>query len=210
MAVVTITRQYGAGGSEVARRVARALHWTLIDNEFVADVAARAGVPAEEVAAHEERVPSLMERLGRALAVSSPEVFVPAASAGGEPDEEQMVRMTERVIAEAAAQGRVVLVGRGAPAYLAKEREKDALHAFVVAPRDVRIRVLMERLGIGEKEAATRLDGTDAARDRYSERYYGMRRPDPANYHLVLNTALLGYDGAADLIVQAARRLGWE
>ena len=80
MAYVTVSRQYGAGGSEVARRVAEQLGWTVVDNEFVGAVATRAGVPVEEVAAHEERVPSLMARLARALAVSSPETFVPLAA----------------------------------------------------------------------------------------------------------------------------------
>src|SRR2546422_11326762 len=78
--IITITRQYGSGGSAVAKRAADALGWTLIDNEFVEEVARRAGLPAEEVAQHEERAPGLLERLARTLAVSSPELFITAAS----------------------------------------------------------------------------------------------------------------------------------
>jgi len=81
MAVITITRQYGAGGSLVAQLVAERLGWTVIDNEFISEVARRAGLPAEEVAAREERAPSMIERLAAALAVSAPEMFVPDASA---------------------------------------------------------------------------------------------------------------------------------
>jgi len=208
MAVVTVTRQYGAGGSEVARRVAERLGWTVIDNEFVDAVAAQVGWPAEAVAAHEERVPSLIMRLAAALAVSSPEVFVPAAATVGEPDEATMVAVTERVIHEAAGHGHVVLVGRGAQACLAGTREREALHVYVVAPREVRVRVARERLGSSEADAAHAVDTTDADRDRYVQRHYHRRRQDAANYHLVVNTALLGYDGAADLVVAAARRQG--
>ena len=209
MAVLTITRQYGAGGSLVARRVAEGLGWTVIDNEFVGEVAKRAGLPAETVAAREERAPSLLERLSRTLAASAPEMFVPAATEAGEPDEEAMLRTTERVIAEAAAHGRVVLVGRGAPAYLATAREApEALHAYVVAPRDVRIRTIMSRLGIPEDEAGKTVHDIDAARERYLEQHYGRRRDDASNYHVVVNTAWLGYDGAAGLIVDLARRRG--
>jgi cytidylate kinase len=208
MAIVTISRKYGAGGSEVGRRVAELLGWTVIDNEFVSAVATQAGLPAEAVAAHEERVPSLIIRLGRALASSSPEMFVPGA-APTEPEEERLVAVTERVIQEAAAHGRVVLVGRGGQALLAGTPELEALHVFVTAPRDARVRVVMERLGLPEVEAARTVDTTDADRDRYVQRYYRRRRDDPANYHLVVNTALLGYDGAADLVVAAALRRGW-
>jgi len=209
MAYVTVSRQYGAGGSEVARRVAEQLGWTVVDNEFVDAVAARAGVPVEAVAAHEERVPSLLARLARALAVSSPETFVPLAATGGEPDEATLVAVTERVIREAAAGGRVVLVGRGAQALLSAAVEQEALHVYVTAPRAERVRVIAERLGLPEAEAARTVDTTDADRDRYVQRHYRRRRADPANYHLVVNTALLGYDGAADLVVAAAHRRGW-
>lgn len=209
MAVVTITRQYGAGGSQVARLVADALGWTVIDNEFVGQVAQRAGLPVEEVAAREERAPSLMQRLVRALATASPEVFVPDAPVEGESHEAAIVRQAERVIAEAAAHGRVVLVGRGAQAYLARARQEDALHAMVVAPREVRIRTVMERLHLEARRAEAAMDATDADRDRYVQRHYGRRRQDPANYHLVLNTGWLGCDGAAELVVEAVRRRGW-
>jgi CMP/dCMP kinase len=209
MAVITITRQYGAGGSLVAQRVAEGLGWTVIDNEFVGAVAKRAGLPPETVAAREERAPSLLERLSRTLAVSAPEMFVPAAPASEEPDEEALLRITERIIAEATGHGRVVLVGRGATAYLATAPEAaQALHAYVVAPRDVRIRTVMERLHIGEPEAGKTVDDIDGARERYLERYYGRRRDDAANYHVVVNTAWLGYDGAAGLIAELARKRG--
>jgi len=209
MAVITITRQYGAGGSAVAKLVAAALDWTLIDNQFVEDVAKRAGLPVAAVAAREERAPSLMERLVRALATASPETFVPAAAEGDESDEETLVQMAERVIAEAAAHGRAVMVGRGAQAVLARSSARDALHAYIVAPREVRLREVMAREGLGEQDSAHLLDTTDAARDRYVERNYGLQRQDPSRYHLVLNTGFLGHDGAADLIVSAARRHGW-
>ncbi len=159
MSVVTITRQYGAGGSAVARRIADSLGWTLIDNEFVQQVAARAHLPVATVAAQEERVPSLMQRVVRTLASGSPEAFVAPGGAGpataaatdDEPTEEQIVRVTERVIAEAAQHGRVVLVGRGAQAVLASASPDAALHVYVVAPRDARVRTVMQRLEVHER-----------------------------------------------------------
>ncbi|MFQ6047485.1 MAG: AAA family ATPase, partial [Gemmatimonadales bacterium] len=63
---MTISRQFGAGGSAIAQLVAQRLVWPLIDNEFINRVADRAGLSPEEVAQHEERVPGLVERLAQA------------------------------------------------------------------------------------------------------------------------------------------------
>jgi len=206
--VITVTRQYASGGSDVARLVAGRLDWTVIDNEFIDEVARRAGLPVEEVAQREERAPGLLERLARTLALASPEMFMATASASRvEQDEATIVQVTERVIAEAAAQGRVVLVGRGAQALLSQR--PDALHVYVVAPKPWRVKQAIERLGVDPANADKVVDDTDHRRDQYVKTYYGRHRQDVANYDLVLNTEKLGLDGAATVIVSEAKRRRW-
>jgi cytidylate kinase len=207
--LITISRQYGAGGSEVARRVAAALGWRVVDNELIEEVAARAGIPADQVAERDERAPSFVERLARTLAASTPELFPPSVPGGTLPklQEVDLVRMTESVVAEAAAKGRLVLVGRAAPAVLAQER--DGLHVKLVAPRPYRIQAAAERLGVDLQKAATVVDESDSTRDRYHRQYYHRDWNDPVNYHLVLNTGALGLDSATSVIVSEARRRGW-
>src|SRR6266487_1990126 len=200
--VITITRQYASGGSDVARLVAVGLAWTVIDNEFVDQVAQRAGLPVEEGA------PGLLERLARTLAVASPEMFISSATAPRvEQDEATIVKMTERVIAEAAAHGRIVLVGRGAQAVLAQR--PDALHVYVVAPKPWRMKLAVERLGVDPASAAQVVDETDRQRDQYVKTYYGRHRQDVVNYDIVLNNEKMGIDGAAAVIVAEARRRRW-
>lgn len=207
MAVITISRQYASGGSDIARRVADRLGWTLIDNEFVDRVSDLAGMSREEVERHEERIPGLMERLARALAISSPEVFAatgeaPAAVA----TEETLVATTERVIQEAVQHGDVVMVGRGAQACLADH--ENSLHVYIVAPREARVRAAMERLAIDRREAERSVDEIDAGRKRYVKTHYDREWTHPANYHLCLNSDALGYDGCAEVIVAAGRVRG--
>lgn len=206
--LITIARQYGAGGSEVAQRVAATLGWRVVDNDLVEQVAARAGLPAEEVARLDERGPSFIERLARSLVAATPELFSPggAATRGAMPEfqEADLVRITETVVAEIAAQGNVVFVGRATPAVLATER--DALHVRVVAPRNYRTEVIARRLGCTSAEAAKAVDETDARRARYYRQYYGRDWEEASNYHLVLNTAALGLDGAAEVIVRCVTR----
>src|SRR3989449_9959011 len=85
--VITITRQYASGGSEVARLVAAELRWGVVDNEFVDEVARRAGLPPDAVAQRDERAPGLLERLARTLAAGAPRLVIatpraPPAEAG--------------------------------------------------------------------------------------------------------------------------------
>ncbi len=202
--IITISRQYGAGGSEVARQVAAALGWRLVDNEMIDRVSERAGVPAEEVSRKEERAPGFLERLTRTLARAVPELFPRPAETVPEPEEAALVRVTERVVAELAAEGNVVVVGRGAAAVL--RLREDALHVKVVAPRPFRIRAAMTRYGLDETGALRALTESDADRTRYHRQYYGRDWNDPVHYHLVLNTDGLGYSGAADVVVGVVRR----
>jgi cytidylate kinase len=207
--LITISRQYGAGGSEVAARVARALDWRLVDNELIERVAARAGLAPEDVAQLEERVSTFIERLARTLVAATPELVVPPEAGGtaSSLSDDDLVRVTELVVEEVAAEGKVVLVGRAAPAVLARER--DAIHLKVVAPREWRVRAAAERLGVSMAEAATVTDETDKMRARYHRQHYQRDWSDPVNYHMVLNTAALGLDGAAEVVVARARALGW-
>src|SRR5690348_3403875 len=206
--VITVTRQYASGGSDVARLVAAQLEWDVIDNEFVAAVARRAGLPPDEVAQREERAPGLLERIARTLAAASPELFVASATIPAvEQDEATIVQVTERVIAEAAAHGRMVLVGRGAQAVLAQR--PDALHVYVVAPKPWRMRLAVERLGADPRTVEQTLEDVDRRRDRYVHANYGRVRQDPAIYDLVVNAERLGIDGAAALVVAEAKRRGW-
>ncbi len=207
--VITITRQYASGGSDVARLVASQLEWTVVDNEFMDEVARRAGLPVEEVAQREERAPGLLERLARTLALASPEMFMATASASRvEQDEATIVQVTERVIAEAAAHGRIVLVGRGAQAVLA--RRPDALHVYVVASKPWRRQLAVERLGVDPARAEQVVDETDRQRDQYVKTYYKRQRHDFVNYDLVVNSERLGLDGAAAVVAAEAKRRGWK
>lgn len=206
--LITISRQYGAGGSTVARILARKLGWTLVDNELVDRVAARAGLSPAEVAEQEEKAPGVLERLVLALAASSSELLTPASAQALKPIEEpRLVEITEKVVAEVAAEGKVVLVGRAATAVLAGAH--DAIHVRLVAPKPHRIDVVMKRLGVDAKAAEEAIDKIDANRARYHREYYRREWHDAANYHLILNTGVLGYEAAADLAVARARQLGW-
>jgi cytidylate kinase len=205
--LITISRQYGAGGSEVARLVADQLGWSVVDNEIVDRVARRAGLTPEAVAEQDERVPGFVERLGRALAASSQEYAVPELGVAVRAEEPSLVRLTELVVQEVAAEGKAVLVGRAAPAVLGTAI--GALHVKLIAPREFRIQLAQNMERLDARAAEKLMDQTDAQRARYHREHYGRDWDDPSHFHLVLNTGLLGLGGAAEVIVARARALGW-
>ena len=203
MPLVTVSRQYGSGGSEVAEKVAHALGWQLWDNALVDEVARRLGVSTEEVSAREERVPSLPERIASALALGMPEVMPTVADLAAQPSEERIVAVTKRVIEEAVHAGPAVLVGRGAQCMLAERA--DALHAYCYAPVESLASYVVTNLAVPAEDARRVVIERNQQREQYVKRHWKRDWRDPANYHICVKTGWLGLDGAAELIVQLAR-----
>jgi cytidylate kinase len=207
MPVITVSRMFGSGGSEVAERVAAALGYALLDNAFVERVASESGVPPAEIEAREERLPSLAERLADVLTFGSPEVVTTVTSASLPITEERLLEVTRHVIDQAVAQGPVVLVGRGAQQYLAAR--DDALHVFCCAPRDALIARIMDREHVSRERAARLVDETNRHREQYVRRLWHRDWQAASNYHLCVNTGWLGIDGSVAMVTAAARaRLG--
>ena len=202
MPTLTISRLYGSGGSEVAALVAKQLGWSLLDNAVVDAVAARMGLTVAEVRDREERVPYLVERLTSAMAMGSQEWASPIAEAK-RPTDEQLIEVTRHIIEEAIARGPLVVVGRGTQEMLA-ERE-DTLHVFCYAPRKALIARTMKREGLTAEEAARLVDSTNKERDQWVRLHWERDRRAHENYDLSVNTERLGIEGAADLVVFAAR-----
>jgi cytidylate kinase len=204
MPVITISRMYGSGGSEVAERVALALGWSLFDNAMIDAVAERSGLTRAEVSAQDERVPSMAERVAAALSLASPEMMPPVPSGPMETTEERIVAVTRRVIEEAVQIGPAVFVGRGAQCLLAER--SDALHVFCFAPRSTLRAYEMQKSSVGSAEADRRVADINKQREQYVKRHWNRNWLAHENYHLCVNTGWLGIDGAADLVVEAARR----
>lgn len=203
--IITLSRQMGAGGSEVARNVALALEWRLVDNELIDQVAVRSGLSPERVAEREEQAPGFVERLIRTLTRAAPEILSGPDGPDPELEEARLVKITESLVAEVAREGRVVLVGRAAPAVL--KDDQNALNVKVVAPKDFRVAVVAARETVSEDEARYRVEQSDTNRALYHRQYYGRDWNDASLYHLVLNTAALGVESVVDTIVGRAKRL---
>lgn len=187
----------------MAALVAAELGWALLDNAVVDAVAARLGATPAQIAAREERVPSLVERLTDAMALGSQDWITPFIATKRRPTDEQLIEVTRHIVEEAIAAGPVVVVGRGAQAMLAERA--DALHVFCDAPRAALIERVMKREGLEREEATRLVDETNAQREQWVARHWKRNWRAADNYHLSVNTAWLGVRGAADVVVAVAR-----
>lgn len=200
MRAVTISREYGSGGGEIAARLAKHLGWQLIDHEIVVRVAQEWQVHESVVSEHDEHGESTLSRILSSLRMFQPvsSVDVPVLPETAALDYQASLR---RVVEAAVAAGQVVIVGRGSQKLLANRR--DTLHARIVASMEGRITYVMEREGLDRNAARARIQLKDRDRTRYLEGIY-HQSPASANlYDLVVNTDILSLDDAVALLAHA-------
>lgn len=203
MPAITITRLFGSGGSEVARRIADVLGWRLVDGAFIDGIARGLRATPADVQAIDERAPSLAERLADAFALGSGEVQSASLATPMPPTEQRIAEVTREVVQKEMARGPVVVVGRGAQAWLAERT--DVLHVHCYAPHDALVERTMKREGIGQDEADKMVRAKNQQREAYVKRMHGRAWLAPEHYHIMLNTAWLGQDRCVDIVLALAR-----
>ena len=190
--VVTVTGQHGAGDAEVARLLATELGLDLFDREIIQRI-------ADSTHLSERVVSSLDEKDREVLtdwlaAVSSRSYLSPA----------EYRDHLSRIVGTVAHHGGAVILGRGAHLILG---EGAALRVLVVAPLEPRVREVMEREGLAEREARHRIVTVEADRKAFLMKHFHAELADPIIFDLVVNTAVLGVEGACSAIRAAIESL---
>jgi cytidylate kinase len=211
MPVITIGRQIGAGGSSVGHMVASRLKIDFLDSQLIDEVAKRLQLPKEEVEAEDEQPGSLLSRLLLALGAANAEPIIPPETSAWNPpnaepvfDTRQAVlAITQEIIKEAAKEGNVVIIGRGG-AYLLRDHP-GALHVFLRAAAEIRLKTIMEREHKSEEAARKRLKQADENWTAYIKQVYGHDRIHPAHYDLVIDTGSIGYEATVESILAALK-----
>lgn len=183
--ILTVEREYGSGGGEIAQLLAERLGWKLWDQRLTEEIARLANCPKAVVEVREEKNDPLYYRLFRSFMRGSYEGSLNAPKLNVV-DSETILRLTERVVLHAAKTGNSVIVGRGSQHFL-RNRE-DTLRVFLYAPRADKIRRLLAR-GKSEKEAQERVDTVDRERADFIAKYFNVQWPDRDVYHAMINTA---------------------
>src|SRR3954468_942323 len=184
--IITIEREYGCGGGEIAQLVAKRLGWTLYDQLLTEEIAKLANCSRTVVEVREERTDPLYYRLFKSFLRGSFEGSINAPKLNLV-DSESIVRITRRVVERAADRGDCVIVGRGSQQFL-KDRP-DTLRIFLYAPREDKVRRLLAR-GKSEKDAEELVDTVDRERADFIQKYFNVEWPARSLYHAMMNTAI--------------------
>ena len=185
MKAITITRQYGAGGGEVAHLLAEALGWKVLDRELLHEAARIERMPDAELDRLDEKAVSMADRFRL------------------HPPHQKYLHGLKEAARRAAEQGNVVLVGRGARHLLGEMPE--AFHLRLVAPREWRIQRMAEREGWSLEQARTRCLETDRTRELFARYFFGDAATQPAQYDLVVNTARLPLEEVKCMVAAVVR-----
>jgi cytidylate kinase len=200
--IITLEREYGSGGGGIAAELARRLGWKLWDQNLTKEIAQRAQVAESAVCLCDERVDSRFYRLAKAFWRGSYERSMPMANSAAF-DTDRMVAMMQEIMANIAAEGNAVVVGRGSP-YFLRERE-DTFRVFTYAPRDEKIRRLLE-LGKSQEESEDLVDNVDKERAAYVKHYFNADWPTRSLYHLMINT-VIGDENVIATVFDSMRKL---
>jgi cytidylate kinase len=184
--IVTVEREYGCGGGEIAQRLAQRLGWKLWDHQLTEEIARLANCTKAVVEQREERTDPLYYRLFKSFLRGSYEGSINAHKLNLV-DSETILKMTERVVQHAAGKGDSVIVGRGSQLFL-KDRA-DTFRVFLYASRDDKVRRLLAR-GKSEREAQELVDTVDRERAGFIEKYFNVAWPDRSVYHMMINTGV--------------------
>jgi len=184
--IITIEREYGCGGGDIARLLATQLGWKLYDQLLTEEIARLAHCSKAVVENREERNDPLYYRLFKSFLRGSYEGSLNAHKLNLV-DSESILNLTQRVVEHAAKHGNSVIVGRGSQHFL-RDRS-DALRIFLYAPREAKVRRLVAR-GKSVDQAHEAVDTVDRERAHFIQKYFNVVWPDRAIYHTMINTAL--------------------
>ena len=200
--VITIEREYGSGGAEIAKKVADRLGWKLWDQLLTNEIARVMECDCRVVEERAEKKDPLFYRLFRAFMRGSYEGSLNAPRMKMA-DADCIREVAERVVKAVAERGRCVIVGRGSAYYL--QNRPDAFHVFVYAPVEEKVRRLQAE-GKTAHEAAQLIETVDLDRAAFIKQYFGVEWPDRQRFDLMINSTI-GVDSVVETILDSVSRL---
>lgn len=187
---ITISRQAGAGGSEIARVLAQKTKMDLMAGQIIQHVAESSKMSTKVVETLDEKAMTTMESWVNSMFVSRH--LWPS----------DYLKHLTRVIGTIGKHGNAIIVGRGAGYILPPET---TFRIKVIAPLEYRIESMMRIRGLTHGDAQKYIEKRDADRIAFVRKYFQTDAMDPLNYDLVINTEKVGIEGAVDTILIAFR-----
>lgn len=203
MPVVTISRQYGAGGLTLGKDLAERLGSRLVNHDIFNEIARKAGVSLKSVELAEKETGNLVSRLVNEV---FSQAFVPKQVKGSDLTEHQYLDCVRSVMKELAARGNVVIVGVGGQ-YIIPNRP-DIIKVLLVGELEDRVSFMREHYGLDRERAQQVVRREEKKRANYLNAFGPGDPDDPSIYSLVINTSHVSLKDAEDLIVSLVEQVG--
>ncbi len=226
MSIITVAREYGSGGKDIAKIIADRLGYDCVDKELIAEIAHTAGVSEELVEKMDEVGESAVRRfLGELFTPTtvyslSPEYppliwpYVPGDDEGTKDptslkntflDRGEYLQILQDTIRSLAGRKNVIIVGRGSQCILSDSTT--VFHTLFIAPFEYRVDVIMDEMNLSHDRAAELIKEKDRQRAHYLQNNYQRDWTDATLYHMVFNTSRTSWENMADIVIDAHRKL---
>lgn len=181
--VVTITRQFGSLGRPIARRLSELLEIEYYDRDIVEETARKMNKSVSVISQEEERMKSKYFFMSYPLGM------------GAVPDQRDIFQVQSEIINTLADTHSCIIVGRCSDYVL--RNHKNAIHVYIYAPYEERVKNCVESLGMDRETAVKMIREVDRARETYHKYYAGYAPEDGKSKDIMMNSARLGVEGTA-------------
>ncbi|MDD3362196.1 MAG: cytidylate kinase-like family protein [Hespellia sp.] len=189
--VITITRQFGSLGRPIAKRLSEILGIEYYDRDIVEEASQKLKLPVSVISDNEETSSTFFRML---FPLGTENVS----------HQKKIFETQTKIIRDITEKESCIIVGRCSDYIL--RGEKNALHVYIYAPLDARMKNCVESLGMSVYEAEKMIMEVDRARTAFHKQYAKYGPGEPTSKHLLINSAFLGVEETAQLLADAARR----
>ena len=198
MAVISISRQFGAGGKYLAERLVERFNYKFADDELVSRIAKEAGVADEWVKVTERE--GLKGNKGFVSSLLSTRVISNLLGVTGSPDEARLLELGKTLIPEIAGRDNVIFVGRGTQFILPSN--KNTIKILLVATYDFRVKFMMEHYNLTRSEAEDAVKEWEGNRMSFLRTLSDKDPNDPSIYDITINTSVVRPHWAVAMVVE--------
>lgn len=201
--IITINRECGSGGREIARQIGELLGLKVYDKAILEAICEKYNLDEEEILRIKSNKLTLWDDFSQFYRQFG-------AATGSYESENKKITSRElyytesQIMRNLAKQESCIIVGR--TGFQVFKDDPDALHLFIIADLDFRIKKVAERYGIDENAAAKYIDETDNARENFTKSFAGVSRYDARNYDLVINVSPFTPEAVAAFLAENIRR----
>lgn len=196
--VITITRQFGSLGRPIAQKMSEKLGIEFYDRDIVDAAAKKLNLPASVINEQEESATA-----SKSIGHTFGRMAFPLGK-GTTEKQDKIFKAQENVIKFLVERENCIVVGRCSD-YILGEQE-NAMHIYIYAPYEVRVKNSVEELGLEIDEAKRMIYEVDKARDSYHMHYAGFK-PDDKNFKdIMIDSSCLGIEGTADYLVSIIKK----